>query len=161
MRRLNIKLLVILLASAGLLSIGVYFVHGWQLESNIDTLFHQAKQAQEDKNPRLALKLYRRYLANAPANAQFAIEARCNQAIVADEMAQGPEGGLWAMRNAYSLLKDANIADPSNAEVKRRVINYYLIDRGTPNAFKIADELITELLKSSPDDVDLHLKLAV
>ena len=63
MRRLNIKLLVILLASTTLLGVGVYFVHGWQLESNIDTLFHQAKQAEEDKDPRLSLKLYRRFLA--------------------------------------------------------------------------------------------------
>ena len=161
MRRLNVKLLVILLVSTAVVSVSVYFVHGWQLDNNIDTLFHQAKQAEEDKDFRLALKLYRRYLANAPKDSVFEKEARCNQAIVADRMAQGSNGGIWAMRNAYSLLKDANVADPTNAEVKRRVINYYLIDRGTPNAFKIADELIRELLEESPDDVDLHLKLAV
>jgi tetratricopeptide (TPR) repeat protein len=160
MRRLNIKLLSILALSTIVLCAGVYFVHAWQLDSNIDSLFHEAKQAQAEKNNQRAMELYRRYLAHAPANSPFIAEGRCNLAVVADDMAQESGGKISALRMAYALLKDANIADPENPEVKRRLINYYLIDRGSPNALKLADELIRELLKDSPDDVDLHMRLA-
>ncbi|MCG8584083.1 MAG: tetratricopeptide repeat protein, partial [Pirellulales bacterium] len=165
MRRLNIKLLIILVASTIFVCAGVYFVHAWQVEGSIDSLFHEAKQSQEDKNYDNALQLYRRYLANAPTDAPFEDEARCNLAIVADEislkeMDKGADGNIGAIRRAYSLLKDANIASPDNEDVKRRLINYYLIDRGSPNALKLADELLRELLAKSPEDVELHMQLA-
>ena len=161
MRRLNFKLLLILLASTIGLGVSVYFVHAWQLSSNIDSLFVEAEQAQENGDYINAAKLYQRYLANAPANSPLETKGRCNLAIVADEVARGPKGGTDSIRMAYNLLKNANIADPDHVEVKRRLIGYYLQFTDIPNGLKLADELIRELLKGSPEDVTLHMQLAV
>jgi tetratricopeptide (TPR) repeat protein len=68
-RKLNVKLVASVLAGLLVASVGVHFLHGYQLQRNAYRLLEQGDRAADDKDDEKALTYYGQYLSFVPNDA--------------------------------------------------------------------------------------------
>jgi cellulose synthase operon protein C len=103
MKRLNVKLLIIVLVTVVVLAIGVVSVHAIQANRNVGNLLELAKEAEQAGDLRQTLSFYSRYLQYQPNDG----EQLANFAILSLKLAESPDGTQNDLKNAYAWLSDA------------------------------------------------------
>lgn len=122
MRRLNVKLLAILLSSACVLAVGLYFLWKYQVSSNADYLVEQAKSAESEGNYERAVDLLAKYVRLTG----FEPDGMAELASVAVRWTESSDAPIIAYQKAYGLLEQTLQLDPDNHEIRRKVIDYQL-----------------------------------
>jgi tetratricopeptide (TPR) repeat protein len=125
MKRLNVKLLAWLAASSVILVAGVYVLHGWQIKRTAAVLKREAEAAKKENDLELAVRKYGDYLHYSGGDP----EAQVTYALLTAEIAEGPDATWRERRNAFNALDEALRRDPTNDEVRRKLLDYSLMFR--------------------------------
>ncbi|SIO55099.1 Tetratricopeptide repeat-containing protein [Singulisphaera sp. GP187] len=135
-RRLNIKLLIGLVVTSGLLGGVVHLVHGFQEKRNIGALLKRADLAERNGDHDEAEKYLSRYLAFRPDDGTTL--ARYGLAL-----AKGAPGGA-ARAKALMVLERALLRVPDRDDVRRRAAELG-VELGRPK--EASEPIVTLLLK--------------
>ncbi len=164
MKTLNLRLVIILGISTVVLSVAVYFVHGWQNQLNAGFYYRQAERSEERaekaekegdleaerKEKMKAIGQLGWYLNLKPDD----VEAGEKLGLLMADMAFSPDTGMvmWNMFSpAWIKLENVVGQEPDRTAARRRLIDLAMrIGR-----FKDAREHIESLLKVSPKDAEL------
>lgn len=104
MRRLNVKLLIGLVASAFVLVVGAYFLRRYHVNRNMDSLRLQAEASLEKQEYSTAIKRLDRYLRYRPKNAE-GWQAMTDAVMEWIESEEAPsEGWMMAVRQGLGVL---------------------------------------------------------
>ena len=164
MKTLNLRLVIILGISVVVLSIAVYFVHGWQNQSNARFYYDQAelseeraKKAENEGDPEAArkekmqaIKELSWYLNLKPDD----IDAEEKLGLLLADLAFNPDTGMvaWNMFSpAWIQLENVVGQDPNRTDARHRLIKLAMRVR----RFKDAREHVEALLSVSPKDAEL------
>ncbi len=91
MKRLNVKLLLILVVTVAVLTTGVAVVHAIQMNRNSVTLLKRAEAAKADGDKTKAIFYYRRYLSYKQQDLERYAEYAMLTASVADSPGSTPQ----------------------------------------------------------------------
>ncbi len=129
MKRLNVKLLLILVITVAVLSTGVAVVHAIQMNRNSDSLLKRAEAAKSSGDKTQAIFYYRRYLSYK----QQDLERYAEYALLTAEVAESPnatpqEYGIALKELQNVLLNDRSrrmdrLSDKGRDEVRRKLID--------------------------------------
>ena len=121
-RKLNIKLVVSVLASLLVASVGVHFLHGFQLQRNAYRLLEMGDQAVNDKKDEKALTYYAQYLTFVPDDADTVQK----YAVVLDRRATTDGERLHLILRMEQVLR----VKPNEQEFRMRLVhNLIALDR--------------------------------
>jgi cellulose synthase operon protein C len=157
MRRLNIKLVVGLVVGCLLLSVGVYLLHGFQVDRNADDLLKQAQRAMEGDKPdrNEAVKRYAQYL-------QFRDNAEIYEKLseISDHVVHSTGASQVEKRRAYEAMEEAVRRHPELVESRKRFLNLMMEWHTWDRALEHAKYLQSELTAQGKSDVDIDYKVA-
>lgn len=143
-RKLNVKLLVGLLATLVLLTGGTYLAHGYQVKRQTSTLLRQADRAEEQGDLDTAASCLNRYLGYVPSDT----DALARHAQLVEKRAQTPRERL----RAFLLLEQVVRRDPKRNAVRRQIVPLAMgLGRNSE-----AMEHLQVLLRTTPDDGQLE-----
>lgn len=149
-RRLNLKVLFILLGVGLVFAVGVHFLHGYQVKQNATALLDRAHKAQDAGQLREAVELYGSYLAFRPTDDQ----ALADYGLALRKLAGNKDGRLIV--RAVSILEQAVRRNPDRHDLRREIVDGYLV----LNEPQLARDHIRILLKeAAPDDPHLEALL--
>jgi cellulose synthase operon protein C len=103
MKRLNVKLLIIVVVTTVVLTLGVVGVHALQTNRNVGSLLDLAKQAEEAGDYRGAINFYGRYVAYDPDDA----ETMAKYALAYLKLAESPDGTKVDLGKAAGALQES------------------------------------------------------
>jgi tetratricopeptide (TPR) repeat protein len=146
-RTVNVRFLCILAGSLVLLTLGVAFLHGYQVQRNAKVIKDRAQQAEDGKEFERAARYYQTYLGYVPND----VEAKKAQARCLEHKEEKRKTRADWTRELF-LLEQVLQREPENHEIRRRVIQLTMGMQRVNDAI----EHITELLKSSPKDAELE-----
>jgi tetratricopeptide (TPR) repeat protein len=112
--RLNIRFLIVLLASAAVLSAGWTAVHAYQVRRNSGALLAHADRAEQAGDDDRAVKLLGLYLEREPDN----VDVRARYALLRFRLARSPQ----ELRQVIGVLVQVVEQDPSRTEVQRKLV---------------------------------------
>jgi tetratricopeptide (TPR) repeat protein len=139
----NLRALLVLLACALALGVGVHLVHGYQIKRNAGALLGQAEQAEQEAQPARAADYLGQYLGLEPGDN----DALARYGVLLDKLARNPRQRL----RPFYLLEQVLRRDGSRADVRRR-----LARMGTElEQFSAARAHLEVLLKEAPGDAEL------
>lgn len=119
-RRLNIKLLAGLIVGMMGFLVGVYLLHGWQVERNADGLRRRADVAKESGDLEESIRLRRRYLVHRPDDkAEFKKIALESKTHLFDMVAQRKTPKSKDLQTTIYLMDEATQKNPKDAELRR------------------------------------------
>lgn len=136
MKRLNIKLVAFLISTAVVFVIGVYFLHGFQVERKSDIFKRQAEAAEAKGDRSDALKAYNKYLQQRPKDAQVSLK----YALLAAKETEDPKESKSFLRNfrrALEALESTAIEFPElekHIELRKKAAEYNMMARRFTNA---------------------------
>ncbi len=166
MKTLNLRLVIILGISTLVLSVSVYFVHGWQNRRNSRFYYRQAELSEEraekaekegdpetaQKEREQAIKQLTWYLNLKPDD----LEAEEKLGLLLADMAINPETGRFASNiffsQAWIKLENVVVQDPGRTDARRRLIDLGMRAR----QYKDSREHIETMLGVSPEDAELY-----
>ena len=148
MKRLNIKLVAWLSASAVILVAGVYLLHGYQIKRTTRVLKEAAETADAAHDIPKAVDMYRAYLQFGGSDP----EAQVRFALLTAEIAEGPDANWRQRRNALNALDESIRRDPTNDKIRRKLLDYSLMFRLFPDAKTHADELLVKATRARDAD---------
>jgi len=157
MKTLNIRLLLILIVSAAVLLVGVYFLREWQMARNADFFLHAAETAQaeadqieEDEEARLER------LKEAAQNLAWYVRYRPEEV---DALASfgSLQMELGNPQGAFRTLESVVRKDPSRNESRRKLVELAIAFR----RFSDAKSHLDVLLREQPDDPELIEQLGI
>src|SRR2546421_6354552 len=122
MRRLNVPLVMGLLACTLVLMIGVHLLHAFQVERNSKITLEQARSLKENGEFERALKLYDAYLKQNPDDPDVWVEA----ARVAVSIAEQPGTAAKEWKPAYDRLSIAADRNADDRFVREQLAKYEL-----------------------------------
>ncbi|MBX6312993.1 MAG: tetratricopeptide repeat protein [Isosphaeraceae bacterium] len=146
-RRLNGKLLALLLVAVALLGAGVHILHGFQVRRNASDLLRQAKRAEAQGHLDQAVGFLEQYLAFEPSDTT----ALAKYGLMLDELAATPQAHLRAFWVLDQVLRRA----PERLEVRRRLVQIAM-DLGR---LSDARQHLEVLLQHAPEDGELEYRL--
>lgn len=144
LRRPNVRLVVCLLVAAAMLGVGAHLVHGFQCRRNANDLFERAKAAEEEGELKQTVSDLSRYLSLVPDD----MDGMARFAMALDELASTPRERAQAYLAMEKVLREA----PARQDVRRRLARLGM----EGGRFADAADHLKILLKSSPDDAELH-----
>ncbi|MFM7413679.1 MAG: tetratricopeptide repeat protein [Planctomycetota bacterium] len=122
MKRINLKVLAILVATIVGLLVGVFMLRRFQVSRNAGNLAKLAKQRLEEGKPAEAVALYGRYLGLRPEdNEAYAAFAKLMLA-----RAESPNATRNDLGRAYNTLEEALRRDPENDDLRRQLAKFQL-----------------------------------
>jgi len=148
-RRLNVKVLIGLIAIVVVLGLGSYTLHGFQTQRTADTLLTRAEDAEAEGDFDEAEKLLSRYLGYKPTDVEGLVKLGT---LVADQAETEP-----GRDRAIGILERALFRDSELRDVRRRVVEIMMTSE--PPRFEDAKGHLERLLRSSAEDAELHLLL--
>ncbi len=151
MKRLNVKLLVILLAGVVVLSGAAFGLRMMNLSRTLEAVKQEAQLAEEEDRAKDAMRSYQQYLAQRPTDA----EAYGSYALLLADYAQDPTAPRGIHAQAFDALETALRLDRERDDVRERLIEYTMLLGRIPDAI----EHITVLLDKTPDDGELLARL--
>jgi cellulose synthase operon protein C len=113
-RTVNTRFLGVLVFAAVLLTVGVHFLHGFQVNRNAADLLIRAERAYKAENLEEAIQLQSLYLGFRPKD----LDALARLGQWTDESARSPRGWLLA----FLTLEQVLTQDPERDDVRRRVV---------------------------------------
>jgi tetratricopeptide (TPR) repeat protein len=152
MRRLNVKLAVWLVAIAVVSTVGVHFLHGYQIGRNANVLKVQAEQAKKDGNINEAISKYNQYLRHRDDREGY---KELSELVV--KVAKEPGATNRDKFRAYTILEEAIRRHPDLDGVRTSLIDYTMMMR----RFADAQSHIDELHSRGQTDPELDYKAAV
>ncbi len=138
--KLDLRFVCYSLACFGVLGVGVYFLHEWQVQRQRGIFLTKAQEAETGGEPIKAISLYGQYLVLAPRDAEI----------------QGRYGSLLFDARAFARsiqpFEAALRLDPQKSDVRRKAVKADMAIDRVPDA---RDHLENYLLKESPNDAEL------
>ena len=122
MKRVNVKLLLALVAALIVTVGGVYFLRRFQIARNAGGLATQARQKAADGNLVEALQLLQRYIGLRPEDS----EAYAEYAELLLQRTAVPEATRSDLSRAYNVLEDAVRRNPKNDKLRARLAQFQL-----------------------------------
>jgi tetratricopeptide (TPR) repeat protein len=145
MRKINVRLLGILLlgsvVSGGLL----YGMHEFQVRRNASVLLNEARSAKDRKDYRESIDFYERYIALIPASDTTPVAELAALQFDVGRLGQ-------AFRNFEAVLRQ----DPHRSDIRRKLVDVALRMRREADARQHVDVLLAE----NPEDAELYDTLA-
>ncbi|MFM9009503.1 MAG: tetratricopeptide repeat protein, partial [Planctomycetota bacterium] len=121
-KRINLKVLAILVATIVGLLVGVFMLRRFQVSRNAGNLAKLAKQRLEEGKPAEAVALSGRYLGLRPEdNEAYAAFAKLMLA-----RAESPDATRNDLGRAYNTLEEALRRDPENDDLRRQLAKFQL-----------------------------------
>jgi tetratricopeptide (TPR) repeat protein len=114
MRRVNRRFAVLLLAALGLLGVGAYSLHGYQVKRNAGALLSQAERAEAEGQLARSADYLSRYLALAPRDT----EALARYGVALEKLATNEKARV----QAFLVLERVLLRDPGRRDVRRRLV---------------------------------------
>ncbi len=151
MRRINYKILVVLVLLLGLAGAGAYGLRRYFVGRNAAERLRQADAAQEAGQPKKAAEYLGQYLALRPGDT----EAMARYGQLLDTLAASTKERLRAMLVLEQVLR----REPTREDVRRRVVDIALSEGF--KRYKDARYHLEILLKSHPDDGKLLAQLGL
>lgn len=152
MRRLNVKLLLWLLGTGLVLVVGVFGLWTFQRSRTAGSLLERADQYSVDKKYVEAMKEYDRYFKFRKDDTDNYIR----YASLIDEYSRLPDATDADRARAVAHLKVALVKDPSQTQLKRKVVDHLMHWR----AYADAMAFLKELVQTEKDDAELEALLA-
>ena len=121
-KRVNVKLLLALVASAIVAVVGVYFLRKFQISRNAGGLVKLARQRIEEGKPAEAMQILQRYVGLRPEDS----EAYAEYAELLLQKTEVPEATRNDLSRAYNVLEDAVRRNPKNAKLRARLAQFQL-----------------------------------
>jgi predicted Zn-dependent protease len=137
------KRLLVLLAGAGVLGVGVYLLHDFQVARSADALASQVDQEERDEQHERAAELLSRYLDLRPEDS----DARARYGSLLGKLARTPEERMRAFR----LLEEVLSQGEDRPHVRREAVRLAMTSGWFPDAARH----LRLLLQSSPQDIAL------
>ena len=151
-RRLNLKLLIILCASALITAVGVHFLHKYMQERNAGALLTLATQAEEAGEPRKAAGYLRTYVKFRPMD----VEGYVRWANLTADLTEVDDAEPNDFLLANSVLETALLKSPDDHELRRRLVDIKMrIGR-----LREARENLQILVKVDPTNMENQVLLA-
>ncbi len=113
--RVNVPLLLATVAVITASSAGIHVLHAYQIERNAETVLARAVAARDDKEHKLAIKLYAEYLGLKPGDTSG---AQSQMAELLDDTAR--TAGEFA--RAFTALETASRHEPDRQDIRRRLV---------------------------------------
>lgn len=152
MRRLNVKLLVVVVVSTIVFCVGIFFLHGYQIRRNADVLKEIAEEHKEKGDLHQAVRYLHRYLRYRPDD----MDTTCDFALWFAELAELPDAKPDDRRNIPYVLEQALRGSPDRQDIRRRLAEH-LMKHGR---VKDAMDHLKILLEASPEDAELKYLMA-
>jgi tetratricopeptide (TPR) repeat protein len=121
-KRVNLKLLLTLVAATVIAVVGVYFLRRFQITRNAGGLAKLARQRLDEGKPAEALLLFQRYVGLRPEDK----EAYGEYAELLLRKTEGPEVTRADLARAYAVLEEAIRRDPANDALRARLARFQL-----------------------------------
>jgi len=121
-KRLNVRVLLVLLATVATASAGVAAVHRFQVRRNAGGLARLARSKQQEGNSQEALGLFARYLAYEPDDAQ----AQAEFARLLVEFAEKPTATKDERGYAYRVLETAARKNPDDLLLRKQLVEWMI-----------------------------------
>jgi len=121
-KRLDVRVLIAVLAIAATTLVTVALVHRFQVRRNAGALVRMARSKQQEGNSTEALGLFSRYLAYKPDDA----EAQAEFARLMIEFAERPTATKDDRSYAYSVLETAVRKNPDDLLLRRRLAEWMI-----------------------------------
>ena len=145
MKRVNVKLLLTVVATVLVAVVGVYFLRRFQISRNAGGLVKLARQRVEEGKSAEALQILQRYVGLRPEDN----EAYAEYAELLLQKTEVPEATRNDLSRAYNVLEDAARRSPTNAKLRARLAQFQLrIGR-----FADAREHLERLRSSDPAEL--------
>src|SRR5262245_12328349 len=113
-RRINGRLLVVLLLALVASGVGVHFLHAYQVKRNAHALLEQANAADRESDPQKLLRYLGQYLVFVPGDD----EAMTRYGLALDEHGRTAR----ERQRAYFLLEQAMLREPGRDDIRRRLV---------------------------------------
>lgn len=152
-KRLNTRLVLSLLVTGIVVSVGIYFLHGFQVGRTADALLVRAEAAQRKGDRAEAIRCYRDYWNFRPNNPHVASQLAI---LLAEEAETSPGQTEQQAVQLHELLAKASIRDPNNLEVLRWLAQYSVRLR----QWSQAKEQLNRLIKARPEESEHRVTLA-
>jgi len=146
-RRLDIRILILLITATVLMSGGVHVLHGRQVTRNASSLLRRADRLEDEGKLSEATQIRRRYLSLVPGD----LNVLSRVAAATDRLADTQEAKL----DALDVLEKALVRIPGDDRLRRMAAERAL-GLGSPD---VARAHLTILLKSLPDNGEVELML--
>ncbi|MEZ6070303.1 MAG: tetratricopeptide repeat protein [Pirellulales bacterium] len=152
MRRLNVRLLVILMVSGFVFLLGAYVVHAFQVSRTADALLVQAEKRIEEGQPLEAEKLFRRYLRQRPED----MEVQKRRALAYTDYAESEKSSGRDRGVAIQILEQVLRDQPDDMELRKRTADF------TMKMGRFSDAIVhyERIIEDDPDDAEARVKLA-
>jgi tetratricopeptide (TPR) repeat protein len=121
-KRINVRVLIAVLAVAATTLVAVALVHQFQVRRNAGALVRLARSKQQEGNSTEALGLFSRYLAYKPDDA----EAQAEFARLMIEFAERPTATKDDRSYAYRVLETAVRKNPDDTLLRRRLAEWMI-----------------------------------
>ena len=122
MKRVNVKLLLTVVATVLVAVVGVYFLRRFQISRNAGGLVKLARQRVEEGKSAEALQILQRYVGLRPEDN----EAYAEYAELLLQKTEVPEATRNDLSRAYNVLEDAARRSPTNAKLRARLAQFQL-----------------------------------
>jgi tetratricopeptide (TPR) repeat protein len=121
-KRVNVKLLLALVATAVVAVGGVYFLRKFQVSRNAGGLAKMARQRLEEGKAAEALQIFQRYVGLRPEDSA----AYAEYAELLLQKTEVPEATRADLSRAYNVLEEAVRRNPTNAKLRARLAQFQL-----------------------------------
>jgi len=119
-RTLNLKFIALVLACTIVASVGVHFLHAFQVKRNIGSLLAHATKAEEDGEPVKAIGYLSRYVAFRPGQAEPLLKLGV---LLHENSKKSPSQADKQQARAYFVLNRGLMLDETNRDARRRVVD--------------------------------------
>lgn len=143
MRRVNRRFAVVLLAALGLLGVGAYSLHGYQVKRNAGALLTQAERAEADGQLARSADYLSRYLALTPRDT----EALARYGVLLEKLATNEKARV----QAFLVLERVLLREPGRRDVRRRLVPLAMAIGRWSDALGHANTLLAD----DPGDAEL------
>lgn len=120
MKRVNVRVLLILVATVAALGVGVVALNRYQVGRNAGSLAARAREKRADGKRDEALRLFAKYVGMRPDDA----EAYSEFATLVLERAEAPGATRADLSRAYSALETAVRRDPGNDGLRMKLADF-------------------------------------
>jgi tetratricopeptide (TPR) repeat protein len=149
-KSLNIKHLAALLVVLIVLTVGVHFLHGYQVRRNVGAFLWQANRFEEKGDLKKAASYLSRYLAFRPTDT----DELARYGLLLEKLAKTDDARV----RVAAVLEKVLVRDPERGDIRKKLV-LLLMDQGRWEVGRLAEamEHLDILLKASPNDGELEL----
>lgn len=165
MKRLNVKLLLILVVTVVVLSTGVAVVHAIQMNRNADSLLKRAESAKSSGDSTQAIFYFRRYLYYKQQDIERFAEYAMLTAAAAETPGSTAQQYAGALRDLQSVLladrsrRADRLSDKSRTDIRRKLIDLEMATQQS-QLIAAARTLLLEMKSKGETNAEDDMKLA-